>query len=257
MIVRTENLTTGYKRRGEEVVLSENLNLSFRSGNMISLLGRNGGGKSTLLKTLAGSIPSLGGKIFINDEDSCALDVTKRARLISIVATGRISAWSSSAEEIVGYGRSPYTGYWGRLSQKDMEIVNRAIELAGVSHLRNKNINALSDGEYQKVMIAKALAQDTPLILLDEPSAFLDFPSKVELMQLLRNLALGQDKIIVQSTHDINIALSLSSHILMLDKEIGCDFGTPSELAQNGKLESYFDNPGIILDRKNVEFRLH
>lgn len=170
---------------------------------------------------------------------------TELARKIGVVLTERPDVTSMTVEQLVALGRSPYTGFWGRLTGKDEKVVERSMELAHVQWMRGRLVSTLSDGERQKVMIAKALAQETPVIFLDEPTAFLDFRSKVETMQLLKKLARQEGKIIFQSTHDVNMALQLADRIWLVDKNIGVSIGTPSELAENGELVRFFYGEGI------------
>lgn len=170
---------------------------------------------------------------------------TELARKIGVVLTERPDVTSMTVEQLVALGRSPYTGFWGRLTGKDEKVVERSMELAHVQWMRGRLVSTLSDGERQKVMIAKALAQETPVIFLDEPTAFLDFRSKVETMQLLKKLARQEGKIIFQSTHDVNMALQLADRIWLVDKNIGVSIGTPSELADNGELVRFFYGKGI------------
>jgi iron complex transport system ATP-binding protein len=151
-------------------------------------------------------------------------------------------------------GRSPYTGFWGRLTKHDHAIVEESMRLTGTLTLRDRRVETLSDGERQKVMIAKSLAQETPLIFLDEPTAFLDFPSKVETMRLLKSLAKTNRKTVFQSTHDLNMALCLADRIWLVDKKIGVRIGTPTELAESGDLEKFFLREGISFNRGNISF---
>ncbi len=256
MNLTINNLTTGYKTGKGEKIVSKGLNLYFENGDFVSLLGCNGGGKSTFLKTLAGFIAPLSGEIFIDNFKFETMTPAERSKMVSVVLTGRLSNMVSSVEEIVGLGRSPYTGRWGYLSPEDKRIVKDSLELVGVESLAKREISSLSDGEYQKVMIAKALAQDTPLILLDEPSAFLDFPSKVELMALLKRLATEKGKIIIQSTHDLNMALPLSTKLLLLDCRIGSAYGTKKELASSGAFAQYFSSPHLKFNPELNQFAL-
>lgn len=256
MRLQIRDLSTGYGKRGKSVEISAGVCVDIHGGSLVSLLGRNGGGKSTLLKTVAGFIKPLGGTVEIDGKDINLISTLERSHLISVVLTGRLINLSATVRETVGYGRSPYTGRWGVLGREDEKIVNRSLERSGVLALADRQVCSLSDGEYQKVMIAKALAQDTPVILLDEPSAFLDFPSKVELMILLKSLAKDEGKIIIQSSHDLNIALGLSTHLLLLDKSIGYSFGETPALLESGEVEKYFTAPEIHLDKSAGLFRI-
>lgn len=218
-----QDLTTGYGNK----VVSMSLNATLYRGKVTCLLGANGAGKSTLLRTLAGYQPYLSG------------EMTKVSpETMGVVLTERIEAMGLRVREVVAMGRHPYTGYFGRLSDADENIIDEALRQVHVEHFAQRKFSSLSDGERQKVMIAKALAQQTPMILMDEPSAFLDFPSKVELMLLLRELAHTQEKAILLSTHDVGIALKMADELwLMQDQNM--TIGTPQELLQSGKIDSF------------------
>ena len=187
------NLSIGYLTKGNEKVVASGLNATINNGELTCLLGRNGIGKSTLLRTLSAFQPALEGEIVISSTQppSSITSLTDKqlSRLIGIVLTEKPDVQNMTIEELVGMGRSPYTGFWGTLDDEDKKIVGEAIQLVGIENLQGRMVHTLSDGERQKVMIAKALAQQTPIIYLDEPTAFLDFPSKVETMQLLRRLS--------------------------------------------------------------------
>lgn len=225
-VLRFKNLTTGYG----DIIVSERLTASLHSGAVTCLLGSNGAGKSTLLRTLAGYQRPLAGEL---DKIS--------PETIGVVLTERIDAMGLNVWEVISMGRHPYTGYFGRLEQKDKESILEAMKLTHTQELAERKFSSLSDGERQKVMIAKALAQQTPIILMDEPSAFLDFPSKVELMLLLRELAYKQGKAILISSHDVGIALK-TADILWLMSGKGMLEGTPEELDANGDIDSFLGN---------------
>lgn len=215
------DLTTGYRRGKKETVVGRHLTASLYSGELTALLGRNGAGKSTLMRTLAGFQPPLGGKVMIEGREITDFKGGDLAKTVSVVLTEKPVLENMDVEALVSLGRSPYTGYWGGLSEHDWEAVERAIELTGIESLRKRDVQSLSDGERQKVMIAKAFAQETPVIFLDEPTAFLDYPSKAELMRLLGRLARDEGKTIFVSTHDLEIALRLCDRFWQLDKEKG------------------------------------
>lgn len=215
------DLTTGYRRGKKETVVGRHLTASLYSGELTALLGRNGAGKSTLMRTLAGFQPPLGGKVMIEGREITDFKGGDLAKTVSVVLTEKPVLENMDVEALVSLGRSPYTGYWGGLSEYDREAVERAIELTGIESLRKRDVQSLSDGERQKVMIAKAFAQETPVIFLDEPTAFLDYPSKAELMRLLGRLARDEGKTIFVSTHDLEIALRLCDRFWQLDKEKG------------------------------------
>ena len=169
------------------------------------------------------------------------------SRLIGVVLTEKPDIKNMSVRELVALGRSPYTGFWGTLHEDDWQVVDEAIRAVRIEPLRERLIHTLSDGERQKVMIAKALAQQTPVIFLDEPTAFLDFPSQVEMMQLLRRLAREQQKTIFLSTHDFELALQVADTLWLMEAQ-GFSVGTPRELANSGALARYVERPGISFD---------
>ena len=215
MNITLEQLSVGYK--GFPPVVS-NINVEIKSGELTCLIGSNGIGKSTLLKTLTGFLPKLSGRLLLDGRDINMLSQRERAKYISIVLTYKSDVQNLSVTEMVGMGRMPYTGFWGKLNTSDQTIVAEAIEMVGIEHLKNRMIQTLSDGERQKVMIAKALAQQTPVILLDEPTSFLDFPSKVEMLQLLHRLAKETNKVVFLSTHDLELALHIADRLVELNK---------------------------------------
>ena len=214
MKITLEQLSIGYK--GYAPVVS-GINVEIRSGELTCLIGSNGIGKSTLLKTLTGFLPKLGGRLLLDGREIDGLTTRERSKLISIVLTYKPDVQNLSVTEMVGMGRMPYKGFWGKLGVEDQTIVAQSIEMVGITKLKDRMIQTLSDGERQKVMIAKALAQQTPIILLDEPTAFLDFRSKVEMLQLLHRLAVETDKVIFLSTHDLELALRLADSLVELD----------------------------------------
>lgn len=204
----------GYKV-GHAVV--SDINLTLQSGKLASLIGANGVGKSTLLKTLTGFLPKLEGSLLLDGKDISEFSQRALARQISIVLTQKPEVQNLTVEEIVGLGRSPYTGFFGKLHANDQQIVDESITAVGIEKLKNRMIQTLSDGERQKVMIAKALAQQTPVIFLDEPTAFLDFSSKVETFQLLQRMAHEMGKLVLLSTHDLELAVRFSDTLLQVN----------------------------------------
>jgi iron complex transport system ATP-binding protein len=223
--IKLENLTIGYKDK----VVQSNLNAAFESGQLVCLLGRNGIGKSTLLRTLAMFQPALGGEVILEEKALNSYSVQDLSRKLSIVLTRKPDVQNITVSEMVGLGRSPYTGFWGTLHDADKTVVAEALRLVGIESMAERKIHTLSDGERQKVMIAKALAQQTPIILLDEPTAFLDFPSKVEILKLLGCLAKETDKTIILSTHDLELAARLADCLWQMD-ESGLKLVTPADV---------------------------
>lgn len=249
-------LSIGYPlKRGVKTVLA-GITATVYSGELTCLLGANGVGKSTLLRTLSAFQPKLGGSILLQGRELETYGDRQLARLLSVVLTERCDLRNMSVTELVGLGRSPYTGFWGVLGKEDREIVARSIQLVGITDLAYRMVHTLSDGERQKVMIAKALAQETPLICLDEPTAFLDFPSKVEVMQLLHRLSRETGKTIFLSTHDLELALQIADRVWLMDPVKGMVTGTPEDLALDGSLSGFFAGRGIAFDPSTGLFRV-
>ena len=215
MVISLSQLSVGYSL--SHPVISD-INLELRSGQLVCLIGENGIGKSTLLKTLTGFLPKLRGSLLLGNRGIESFSQRELARQVSIVLTQKPDVQNLTIEEIIGLGRSPYTGFFGRLRAEDRKVVDDAIATMGIEKLRGRMIQTLSDGERQKVMIAKALAQETPIILLDEPTAFLDFPSKAETFQSLQRMAHERDKLILLSTHDLELAVRFADSLLEVKK---------------------------------------
>lgn len=249
-LIRLENLTTGYPGKA----ITRDINAELCTGQLTCLLGSNGSGKSTLLKTLCAFQPPLSGKILIDGKNLAKYNARKLARVIGVVLTERPAAMNMTVEELVAIGRSPYTSFLGGLRSEDREIVAQSLQLVGITDLKDRPVHTLSDGERQKAFITKALAQQTQIILLDEPTAFLDFPSKVEIMKLLQRIAREENKMIFLSTHDIELALQISDKLWLLDRQKGLTFGTPAQLAENGSVARYFNRPGLQFNPETFTF---
>ncbi len=249
-----QDLCIGYHTKQQQRVVASHLNATLNKGELTCLLGRNGIGKSTLLRTLSAFQPALEGKIMMATPalvSLSSLSDKELSRLIGVVLTEKLDVRNMRVYELAGMGRSPYTGFWGTLSKEDHRLVDEAICMVGIEALKERMIHTLSDGERQKVMIAKALAQQTPVIYLDEPTAFLDFPSKVDMMQLLHRLAVDEQKTIFLSTHDVQLALQLADRLWLMDEQ-GLHVGTPQELAASGTLNHFVEREGITLDNRTL-----
>ena len=266
-----KDLAIGYPGKRSVKTVAEDINDILQSGCLTCLLGENGAGKSTLLRTLAGFQPALKGSIEIMGKPLPQYKEKELATVVGVVLTERTNVQNMSVAELVGMGRSPYTNFWGRLTAEDKAKTEAAMELVGIEPLKDRLVQTLSDGERQKAMIAKTLAQETPIIFLDEPTAFLDYPSKVEMLRLLRRLAVEMDKTVFMSTHDLELALQMADRLWLMAKnggdvsaqkdasaspgsisaKSGVIAGTPDELAQAGTLERFFARKGISF--KNIE----
>lgn len=227
-----DNLTTGYGHK----TVSCGLNAELQEGRLTCLLGPNGSGKSTLLRTISGAQMPLSGSVTRTD-----------SRTLSIVLTSRIEVAQLRAWDVVAMGRHPYTGYFGKLTAQDDEIILEAMRTTQTLPFRNRNMTSLSDGEAQKVMIAKALAQQTPVILLDEPSAFLDFPSKVSLMLMMRDLAHNHGKTILLSTHDVSLALKTADTLWLMNTDGSMHTGTAQDLTGSGDIATFLGDSAQYL----------
>ena len=271
------DLSIGYAAKGFRKIVASGLNAAICSGELTCLLGRNGVGKSTLLRTLSAFQPPLAGRVSMlaAGEQSpsdhagqpprpvtlASLSSRQLSRLIGVVLTEKPDVQNMTVEDLVGMGRQPYTGFWGTLGTDDRRIVGEAIRLVGIDSLARRRIHTLSDGERQKAMIAKALAQQTPVIYLDEPTAFLDFSSKVEVMQLLKHLARGDAnsattaKTIFLSTHDVELAIGLADKLWVMEPG-GLSVGTPRQLAEQGVLSRFVERPGITFDSDKLSIHI-
>lgn len=254
--IKIQDLSIGYVSKNDVKVVAQHITATIYSGELTCLLGANGVGKSTLLRTLSAFQPKLEGKIFIEGKEIDEFTDKQLSHVISVVLTEKPDIRNMTVEELVGLGRSPYTGFWGTLTKDDKAIVSRAIHQVGIDALQGRMIQTLSDGERQKVMIAKALAQETPVIYLDEPTAFLDYPSKVEMMQLLFKLSRETDKTIFLSTHDLELALQIADKLWLMDKQKGVKIGAPEDLSLEGSLASFFARKGIVFDQETGLFRV-
>ncbi|WP_045441903.1 ABC transporter ATP-binding protein [Picosynechococcus sp. NKBG042902] len=248
----TENLTVGYQRRA----LLQDLNLAIAQGQFVCLVGANGSGKSTLIRTLAGLEAPQAGQVWLNGTPLTALNAAQRAQRLSLVLTERVDLAWMSVTELVALGRYPYTDWQGRLGPTDRQIVREAIAAVGLTNLQAQPLNNISDGERQKAMIARALAQATDLMLLDEPTAYLDVPRRVEVMQLLRFLAHQQGRTVLMSTHDLDLALRSADQLWLITPSQRLVVGTPEELALEGYLGATFSSDRFYFDQMSGQFQL-
>ena len=317
--IQLRNLSIGYQTKHSVRTVAEGINGAIRSGELTCLLGANGVGKSTLLRTLAAFQPAIKGEVLftvyslsscvpavasgkaertddysdgseglaskstvncqlstVNTKEIASLSDKELSKLIGVVLTEKPDVRNMSVRELVSLGRSPYTGFWGTYTDEDLRIVDEAIEMVGITDLVRRPVHTLSDGERQKVMIAKALAQQTPVIFLDEPTAFLDYPSKVEVLQLLRRISREAEKTIFLSTHDVELALQLADTIWLMRKieeggtrkeegdmtKLGeggmspVTIGSPQELAASGDLGRFIERQNIVFDKETLTIRV-
>ncbi|MDR3095370.1 MAG: ABC transporter ATP-binding protein [Bacteroidales bacterium] len=249
MSLSIQNLSVGYR---QQTILS-GIHLTAAEGELVALIGRNGTGKSTLMRTLARLQPRLDGVVLLSGKPTQHFSKTEWAEQLSIVSTDAVGASYLTVRQLVAFGRFPYTNWLGKLTVQDLLKVDEALQLVGIAHLAHKNLHETSDGERQRAMIARTLAQDTGIILLDEPTAFLDMPNKYELVWLLHRLTRERRKTIVFSTHDLNIAMQGADKLWLIAENNICE-GAPEDLALNGQFNSIFAGSNLNFDDTNGEF---
>ncbi|WP_416867099.1 MAG: ABC transporter ATP-binding protein [Imperialibacter sp.] len=250
-VVSLRNFSVGYHVKGHPTPLLKDINLDVNPGEVVCLLGQNGVGKSTLLRTIAGLQPPLAGEVLLAHRPVQAYSIQELATKISLVLTEKVSGGNLSVEELVALGRHPYTNWLGLLSKEDKSAVNEAVALTKINYLLNKKVGELSDGQYQKAMIARAVAQDGDLMILDEPTAFLDLNNSVEIFMLLRQLALEKEKAVVVSTHDFHLAMEFADRLWLTNFNSPLVQGLPEDLALNGQLEESLYHEGFGFDLLN------
>ena len=255
-IIELNNATIGYKTGVNSLhVVQSGISLNALKGELVALIGGNGVGKSTLLKTIAGFQPPLGGEIKIKGEPVSGYREKELALMMSFVSTEIVRVSNLSVFDLVSLGRFPHTNWLGKLMADDRQIVEEAIKSVGLEGYENRMVNCLSDGERQKTMIARTLAQDTDLIVLDEPTAFLDLSNKYEIVSILHQLASDKGKTILFSTHDLSTAIAESDRMwLMLDETVVQ--GAPEDLILKGDFASLFHNDHLFFDQQKGDFRI-
>lgn len=255
-IIKTKDLTIGYKQYRETRIVAEKIDVSLHSSELVCLLGPNGAGKSTLLRTLAGMQRPLDGNILLNNHNLHQLDAKTVARHISVVLTERVNVGMLTAYALAALGRHPYTGWSGKLAAADEAVVQWALTAVSASHLAHRFVHELSDGERQKVLIARALAQEPQLMLLDEPTAYLDLPRRVEVMGILRRLAHEEGRTVLLSTHDLELALRMADKIWLMPPAGPLQVGVPEDLVLNGAFAHAFQSAGVAFDAHSGAFKI-
>lgn len=253
--IKVSNLTIGYASKKEETSIASGINFLAHKGELIALVGPNGIGKSTLIRTLTGMQKPISGSIKISEVEMNTLSPASLASQISVVLTEAPASKNVTVYELIALGRQPYTNWLGVLSQTDKEAVNSAIAITETKDLQHKKCFELSDGELQRVLIARALAQDTPIIILDEPTSHLDLYHRAYVLKLLRRLTKEEGKTILFSTHEIGIALTLVDKMLVL-QDNAIAFDSPSALAQQGIFNTLFPSNTIDFDKETMQFRV-
>lgn len=255
-IVEAHDVCIGYASKKARIAIAEHLNVHIFKGEMVCLLGPNGCGKSTLIRTLAGMQPPLSGTVSIEGNNMHQYTLAELAKKMSVVLTDKVESANMTVYDIVSLGRFPYTNWYGKIEETDDEIILDSIEKVGLAGFADRALETLSDGERQRVMIARALAQDTPFIMLDEPTAHLDLPNRIEIMKLLKELARTTYKSILLSTHELDLALQVADRIWLMqrNKPIAC--GTPEDLVLQGDFEQAFKKQSFTFDITNGLFTI-
>ncbi|MFO8076533.1 MAG: ABC transporter ATP-binding protein [Egibacteraceae bacterium] len=257
-VLSAHGLAVGYRQRRRSRAVLSGLDLDLRVGQLTCLLGANGSGKTTLLRTLSGSLPPLAGRVCLGGADLAALSPADRARRLAVVLTSRVDAGLLRVEDLVALGRHPYTGWSGRLRAADHEAIDWALEASGATALRTRPVPELSDGERQRVMIARALAQEPEVLMLDEPTAFVDLPRRLELAGLLTRLARECGLAVLLTSHDLDLALRSADDVWLLgrggDPEAPVASGAPEDLALSGALAAAFDTDTVRYDPARGRF---
>ncbi len=261
-VLQTENLSIGYRHKTGNNVIASGIYLSLEKGKLVSLIGANGIGKSTLLRTLTGIQPALSGTILLNAKDLHNYTAPALAQQLGLVLADKLPPSNLTVFELVALGRQPYTNWIGKLAAEDIAKIETALDLTGTHYLKDKKHYEISDGQLQKVLVARALAQDTPLIVLDEPTTHLDLQHKVSLFRLLKKLANETGKCILFSTHDIDMALQLSDEMILMFPEnrsteaieVKTIQGKPADFIRHNVFDRLFPNGDISFDREKVKF---
>lgn len=253
-ILTTHDMAVGYGQGNKRTILLSDLNLSLEQGTLVALLGKNGAGKSTLLRALTCDSQPINGSVEIDGKPSDEISKRDLSRLIALVATERIMGGAFTIRELVALGRQPHTGFLCRLSRHDDEVVRQSLEAVGIAHKAEQHVAQLSDGERQKAMIAKALAQETPIIVLDEPTAFLDVASRIETMKLLHSLAREQNKAVLLSSHDISQSLLLADELWVITQDREVVTGSTEQVVMSGAMDRVFDNSSILFNNDLCDY---
>jgi len=253
IVLATKDLSIGYRQRKKQQIIASDINLHIEAGKFVALLGKNGIGKSTLLRTISGVQEALGGSTSLKAKEISKFSNVELAKALSVVLTERLPESQLTVYQLITLGRQPYTNWIDTLSGTDIEKIDWAIEMTEIAHLKNRPFYELSDGQLQRVLIARALAQDTDLIILDEPTAHLDIHHTIKIFTLLQKLVETTDKTIIISTHEVNLAMQFANNFILLDEE-KCHHGTLDELISENSFDTLFRSNLIKFNRSLKQF---
>ncbi len=254
-IIKTKNLSIGYASKSKQEIVAKNIDIQLKKGELIAVIGINGSGKSTLIKSLSKIIPPMEGEILVNNKPILNVHEKELANEISLVLTKQPVSKQLRVKELIALGRHPYTNWIGMLTQEDKRILNKAIQQVGITELKHKRCDELSDGQFQKVLIARALAQNTPVIILDEPTTHLDMYHKAQVLHLLKKIALKTNKCIVFASHEINLAIKMCHQIILIH-EGNVTQGSPDELIALKAFHQLFPENLIYFDEATRSFSI-
>lgn len=253
IILQTTDLSIGYRQRKKEHIVTSDINISIYTGKFIALLGKNGIGKSTLLRTISGVQESLEGSVLLKDREIRQFSSIELAKTLGVVLTERLPESQLTVYELIALGRQPYTNWIDTLAPSDIEKIHWAIEMTEIEHLKDRPFYELSDGQLQRVLIARALAQDTDVIILDEPTAHLDIHHTIKIFTLLQKLVETTNKTIIISTHEVNLAIQFANNFILLDENI-CHHGTLEALIEQKSFDNLFKSDHVKFDRTLAQF---
>ena len=236
IILKSNGLNLGYKKQGESIIIAEDIDFKLKKGALTCLLGPNGVGKSTLIKTIMGQLPALQGSVILDDTPLGDYSQKELSKRIAVVLTDKVSLGNVTVYQLVSLGRIPHTTWLGSMSSMDHTKVEKAIEVTHISYLKDKVLSELSDGQLQKVMIARALAQDGEILILDEPTAHLDLINRFEIMHLLRKIAKEENKAVLVVTHDLEIAIDTADEFWLMQCGLPLECAAPEDLIVSGKI---------------------
>ncbi|MGG7033587.1 MAG: ABC transporter ATP-binding protein [Flavobacterium sp.] len=252
-ILECKNIGIGYTTKKEPIVVAQNIDLTLQYGKLITLIGANGIGKSTLLRTITGIQKTISGTVLLQEQDVHQMGSLDLAQKLSVVLTEKLPPSNLTVFEVIALGRQPYTNWIGKLTEEDIAQVQQAMELTQISHLAEKKHYEISDGQLQKVLVARALSQNTPLIVLDEPTTHLDLLHKVALFKLLKKLTHETGKCVLFSTHDIDLAIQLSDEMIIITPGLVVQ-DTPCNLIEKGCFNTLFKDENIVFDSEKGKF---